>query len=177
MKPQTLKAMHAEWRKLSAGLACEPAEGETQKQAERSVRLDWTNVKLKKPQGFFTSWNQLTEGQARRLIKLMREESGDGARYRAMRIAELACELWGGRQWDDFLCTCLGERFHVGDPRELSPDQAHIIMEELQSRIARRDGLTIEDVRKRFSKKVSGARCQVPGSTNKITPESPDVAV
>jgi len=88
MKPETLRALHAEWRKLSPNLAIEPMEGETPAQAERRVRLAWTNSALvTRPDArrlwaagrhsslvtsLITSWNELTQGQARFLLKKMR---------------------------------------------------------------------------------------------------------
>ena len=148
-----LRPLYAEWHKLSPGIA--GPEGLD----ERELRIYWTNSRLGQKHGrSVLSWKDLTPGQARFLLKRMREESGDAARYRAMKIAQMACELWGGQEWDDCLRGRLGQRYHLRDPRDLLPDQAHELIEELLSRIARRDGVEIEDVRKRFTAKKAVSR-------------------
>jgi len=162
-----LKALHAEWRKLSPNLSIEPERGETPAQAERRVRLIWTNERLGRGAGRpalrraqqaapLQSWNDLSQSEARRLLKIMREESGDGAAYRGQLIARLAVELWGGSSgstggWDAFLRERLRERFRLSTLDSLTPAQAHELIEELLSRIARRDGVEIEDVRRRIT--------------------------
>lgn len=45
----------------------------------------------------------------------------------------------------------LNARFMVSRPEDLSPKDAHAEIEELMSRIARRDGLDIEVVRAKFA--------------------------
>jgi hypothetical protein len=144
MKPETLRGLHAEWRKLSPSLGSELPE--------REARLAWTNEKLQWAPGkgpVITSWSGLTEGQARRLLKIMREESGDGPEYRATLIATLACEFFGA-EWDRYLREDLIKRFHTSYPQSLTPAEAHAEIEELVSRIARRVGVEIEEVRARF---------------------------
>jgi len=150
MKPELLKALHAEWRKLSPNLALEPLEGETPKAAERRVRLAWTKEKLKGRKSKVESWNELTQNEARFLLKKMREESGDGPAYRATLIARLAVELFGS-DWDAILRARLIQRFRVPSPESLAPNEAHAEIEELVSRIARRDGVEIEEVRARLA--------------------------
>ena len=86
-------------------------------------------------------------------------------------IARLAVELFGS-DWDAILRKRLQERFgsrklEVGNREgphfplptshsrlySLSPAEAHAEIEELMSRIARRDGVEIEEVRKRVKSK------------------------
>jgi len=162
-----LKALHAEWRKLSPNLAIEPLEGETPKDAERRVRLEWTNARIKRgsrsrseregiasrgkpptPESRIAnrdsegkptpivSWSDLSQGEAKRLLKLMREESGDGPAYRAQFIARLAVDLWGS-DWDSFLGERLRDRFHVNRAQDLTPREARAMIEELKSRAER----------------------------------------
>lgn len=153
--PRLLKALHAEWRKLSPGLAIEPS-GDRAIDPEREARLIWTNQALggrRKAKIEVRSWKELTQGQARYLLRRMREESGDGPAYRAQLIARLAVELFGPG-WAQFLLARLFERFRTPKPESLTPAEAHAEIEELASRIARRDGVGIEEVRARFTKHV-----------------------
>jgi hypothetical protein len=147
IEPRTRSGLHAEFNRF-----CEehPApEG----LIKREWRLYWTNGRLAaRRQRSVESWNDLSQGQAKYLLKALAEKNGSRARYRAMKIAEMACDLWGGQAWDDSLRARLGERFHLQDPRDLSAGQAYELMEELISRIARRDGVGIEEVRRRFKK-------------------------
>jgi hypothetical protein len=164
MKPELLRALHAEWRKLSPNLTIEPLDGETPAQAERRVRLAWTNQhlhpkRLDRGRADIASWNELSQNEARFLLKKMREESGDGPAYRATLIARLAVELFG-LGWDCILAQRLSQRFRVFRPQLLEPHQAHEMIEELLSRIARRDEVEIEEVRARFMRKKSEARSQ-----------------
>jgi len=64
-------------------------------------------------------------------------------------IARLAVELFGS-DWDAILRERLRQRFRVASPESLAPNEAHAEIEELVSRIARRDGVEIEEVRKKF---------------------------
>ena len=111
------------------------------------------------------SWNQLSQNEARFLLKIMREESGDGPAYRATLIARLAVELFGP-DWDAVLRERLMQRFRVASPESLAPNEAHAEIEELLSRIARRDGLDIETVRRRFfGKPVAAASSPSPSES------------
>lgn len=162
LRPETLKALHAEWHKFSANLSSDLPE--------RELRLQWANERLhaRARQGHWKtvagrrvfieesaalrsigSWSQLTEGEARHLLSLMREESGDGPAYRALLIGRLAQELWGST-WDMHLADRLNARFHVHQAADLSPRDAHASIEELVRRIADRDGCGMEDVRARL---------------------------
>jgi hypothetical protein len=91
----------------------------------------------------------LTYGEANRLLRALKEASGSNAAYRAQLIARLAVELFGS-DWDAILRERLFQRFQVASPESLAPNQAHAEIEELVSRIARRDGVEIEQVRARF---------------------------
>lgn len=93
IKLQTLKALHAEWRKMSPNLDSELPE--------RDLRMQWTTdrLRLAAPCG---SWNNLSEGQARRLLRLMRLESGSAQAYLTLLVAEAAAELWVGLNWSEF---------------------------------------------------------------------------
>ncbi|HEV2424293.1 MAG TPA: hypothetical protein VGZ29_05645 [Terriglobia bacterium] len=151
LRAATLKALHAEWRKFSPSV--------TSELPEREARIEWTNralnQRLKKAdrarmERTVASWNDLQEGEARYLLRRMRGESGDAAAWRANLIARLAVELWGS-QWDEFLHQRLGDRFRVGRAEDLSPRDGRATVEELVSRIARRDGIEIEAVRAKYS--------------------------
>jgi hypothetical protein len=129
----TLRALHAEWCKLSASL---PSEED-----ERTVRINWTNAALverrtKKLQPV-ASWSELTHGQAKYLLAKMREQSGDGPAYRARLLGEMAAELWGS-DWDQWLATRLKQRFGVVRATDLSVQDARAMREELRSRIGRK---------------------------------------
>jgi len=158
-----LRALHAEWRKMSPNLAIEPMEGEAPAQAERRVRIEWSRrvlhaKRLDSGLRDIESWNDLKPGEAKRLLKVMREESGDGPAYRGMLIARLAVELFGS-DWNEVLRERLLQRFRAPSPQHLTPSEAHAEIEELLSRIARRDGSEIEEVRARFArKKAEGGR-------------------
>jgi len=184
LTPNALRALHAEWHKLAPQVAI---AGLT----ERECRMYWTNEKLgvrSQESGSrkglnpksrilnpISSWNDLTDGQAKFLLKQMREQSGDGPQYRAVLIAKLACEFWGPRDWDMALRQDLARRFKTPYPQSLTPAEAHAAIEELTSRIARRDGVEIEVVRGKFSgkkvsgNKVSGVGCQVSGNGAEAT--------
>lgn len=153
--------MFAEWAKLSPNLDFEPMEGESAKDAEKRLRMAWTNAALRtkadpspagrdQDDGGLTSWSQLGEAEGRYLLKRMREESGDGPAYRAMLIARMAQDLFGAA-WDRLLQDRLRARFMKFKADDLTPAEAHAEMEELLSRIARRDGIEIEEARSRFS--------------------------
>jgi len=162
MKPELLKALHAEWRKLSPNLSIEPVGGETAAQAERRVRIDWSrrvlhDRRLDKGIRDIESWNDLKPGEAKRLLKVMGEESGSNAAYRATLIARLAVELFGA-DWDAVLAERLCQRFRTPNPQSLSPSEAHAEIEELLSRVARRDGIGMEEVRARFGRKKAEVR-------------------
>jgi hypothetical protein len=79
----------------------------------------------------------------------MKERSGSNAAYRATLIGRLAVELFGA-DWDAILRERLIQRFRVPRPESLAPNEAHAEIEELMSRLARRDGVGIEEVRGRF---------------------------
>jgi hypothetical protein len=135
--------LHAEWRKLSPTLNYEGRSGESEVETgdglEREARLWWTNLQLQRRgrQGApIRSWNDLTAHEARRLLKMMREESGSGPAYRGQLIARLAVELWGS-DWDSILRERLQQRFGVNRLDELTPRQARAMIEELKSRLAR----------------------------------------
>ncbi len=133
MNSELLKALYAEWRKLSPSIEI---EGD-----ERTVRLAWTNQTLQgrgngrkfKP---IETWKDLAAGQARYLVRRMREASGSGPSYRANLIARLAAELWGA-DWDRFLATRLQDRFGVVRAQDLEPRDARAMIEELKSRVER----------------------------------------
>jgi hypothetical protein len=134
---RTLRALHAEWRKLSPNLEIEPLEGETPKDAERRVRIEWSNRQIVRSRDRqIESWSQLTTGQAKFLLKRMKEESGSGPAFRAQFIAELAIRLWGS-DWDAFLGERLRERFRVSRAQDLAPRDARAMIEEFKSRIER----------------------------------------
>jgi len=157
IKAKTRAALMATWAKLSPNFDDEPLAGESPKDAERRLRIAWANSnlhlkRLDSGRPDITSFNELSEGEARHLLRIMREESGDGPSYRAMLIGRLAVELFGS-DWDAILRERLLQRFRVPSPESLAPNQAHAEIEELVSRIARRDGVNIEEVRKRVKGK------------------------
>jgi hypothetical protein len=156
LSAQLLRALHAEWRKLSPNLSIEPAEGEMPAQAERRVRLQWSNQQFKGRKQEIESWNELTANQAKFLLKKMRAASGNTPLNDY--VPEAAIELWAG-DWDQFLAVRLGERFGVHRISELEPHQKAAMFEEICSRIARNDARTIEEV-----KRAIMAKCRRGGS-------------
>jgi hypothetical protein len=147
-----LKALHAEWRKMSPNVEFR-VEGRELKpgEEERLARLAWTNSALvTRHSSLVTSWSQLTQGQAKYLLKKMREESGSNAGWRALKLAEIAAELFGP-DWNQVLAERLSQRFRVSRPQDLTPREFWAEVEELLSRIARRDGVGIEIMRARFA--------------------------
>jgi hypothetical protein len=137
-KAKMLRALHAEWRKVSAGLASELPE--------REARLGWTNAHLRRARGPVESWSELTAGEAKYLLRQMREESGDAPAYRAALIATLAARLFGAN-WDEMLAARLRQRFQTVRAQDLSPSQARAEIEELISRIARAEGVPAGRIR------------------------------
>ncbi len=75
-----------------------------------------------------------------------------GPAYRAQLIARLAMELFGA-DWYRIILDRVIERFRIGRLEELSPAQAHAEIEELVSRLARRDGIEIEEARARYARR------------------------
>jgi len=140
-----MRALFAEWRKVSPGLGwdCD----------EREARLRYANETLRNRRQI-TSWSQLTRGEQKALLRKMREDSGSVAEYRAILIGRLAAGLFGAA-WERLLVERLKMRFQIGDLRSLTPSQAHAEIEELMSRIARRDGVEISVVRERFASRKS----------------------
>jgi hypothetical protein len=139
---------------LSPQLTIEPYENEPPLDAERRVRLEWTNRRLRERhlnQGLAEvySWNELKEAEALCLLRAVREESGDGPAYRAQLFARIAAELWN-TDCQSFLAERLRDRFQTSDPEMLAPCEAHEFIEELLSRLARKEGIDIEAVRSRF---------------------------
>jgi hypothetical protein len=58
-----------------------------------------------------------------------------------------------GHDWNDIVRERLGERFQLSTLNSLTAAQAHSMIEELLSRLARREGIEIEEVRKRLKGK------------------------
>ena len=135
------RALRAEWAKFSPELLWECSEDD--------ARHRWSSEILHRP---VTTWATLTYGEANRLLHALKEASGSNASYRAQMIARLAVELFGS-DWDAILRERLLQRFRVPSPESLAPNEAHAEIEELVSRIARRDGVEIEEVRKRVKGK------------------------
>ena len=138
-----LGGLFAEFAKLwpSLGYECSQREG----------RIKWANENLKGRKTPIATWNDLKPGEIKALIRVAREASGDGPAYRATLIAQLACDFWGSN-WIDYLRADLAKRFPLTpNPQSLTPSQARAEIESLTSQIARRDGVGVEDVRKRFS--------------------------
>jgi len=131
------RALRAEWAKFSPELGWECSEDE--------ARHRWSSEVLHRP---VTTWATLTYGEANRLLHALKEASGSNAAWRALKLGELAAELFGG-QWHAILRERLMQRFRVLSPESLAPNEAHAEIEELISRIARRDGVEIEEVRAR----------------------------
>lgn len=123
------------WKEISPNFEFEPDESEAQ--PERAARLRYANDKL----GFHvTSWNGLSRSAAGKLIAAMRADLGRRnlpSRAQKMILA-LAVELWP-EHWDAALRDRIGVRFRVGKVEDLTPSDAHALIDELLSRIARRD--------------------------------------
>ena len=124
---QLLRALHAEWRKLSPNLD------------ERDLRLHWTNEQFGfGAKGvFITSWSQLTQGQAKFLLKKLRAALGISPLNDY--IARAAVRLFGS-DWNMALAERIGQRFHRGpEIQALEFWQKKALFEELVGRIARAD--------------------------------------
>lgn len=131
-------ALFAEWSKFSPTLEWDCTEREARIRFANETLFPQLSARLAP----ITSWSDLTSGQAKRLLHEMKERSGSNAAYRAQLIARLAVELWGGASgstggWDAFLRERLRERFRLSTLDSLTPAQAHELIEELLSRIAR----------------------------------------
>jgi hypothetical protein len=133
------RALRAEWAKFSPELVWECSEDD--------ARHRWSTEVLHRP---VTTWATLTYGEANRLLRALKEASGSNAAWRALKLGELAAELFGG-QWHAILRERLIQRFRVPSPESLVPRQFWSEAEELMSRIARRDGVEIEEVRARLA--------------------------
>jgi hypothetical protein len=172
MTKSKLAGLFAEFKKLSPSLAYEGTE--------REARLAWANEVLGRvvaPVGVYPdkgrdrqdgdqrsplqnpllqSWSELKVGEIRFLIKKAREQSGDGAAYRTTLLARIAADLWGA-EWDAQLTARLVQRWRVARPDALTAAQAHAEIEELLSRLARRDAIDIEAARAKFRRGVAVA--------------------
>jgi hypothetical protein len=149
------RALRAEWAKFSPELGWECSEDE--------ARHRWSTEVLHRP---VTTWATLTYGEANRLLRALKEASGSNAAWRALKLGELAAELFGG-QWHAILRERLMQRFRVPSPESLAPNEAHAEIKELLSRMARRDRVDVEMVRVRFfGKKAEGSPVPT-GSTSR----------
>jgi hypothetical protein len=157
-----LAGLFAEWRKFSPGLA--GPEGLD----ERGLRLWWANEQLKNRKSRVESWKELTAGELRKLTRIIQEETGGIAAYRTSLIERIAQELWSPARAESELVSRAWERFQSTNWRQLSPEQAHELIEELLSRLARKqladEGREvrwevvenrIEELRERFSSRKS----------------------
>jgi len=135
-------ALFAEWAKFSPTLDWECSE--------REARIRFANEVLFR-RAPIKSWSDLTQGEAKRLLREMKERSGSNAAYRAQIIARLAARLWGSGLgtpvWEEPLRERLRQRFRLSTLDSLTPSQAHEMIEELLSRIAREEGREIEELR------------------------------
>lgn len=136
----TRRALFAEWRKVAPELDYPSVE------TDDEARHIFTKGVLGAAQD---SWKRLTENQGKRLLKAMRERSGSAPNYRNLLIVKLAQDLFGPA-WDRLLVERLSVRFKIRDLRELRPRDARAEIEELLSRISRRDGVSVDVVRNRF---------------------------
>ncbi len=137
-----LRALHAEWRKVSPGVSLDSSSaGESD--PERAARLAFCSGLLKTP---VESFKSLSFSQGRRLLFGLREISGAGPEYRTRLICIAASDLFGA-DWHEELQGRISSRFTISAIADLTPAQGHELIEELISRIARRDGTNIEAVR------------------------------
>jgi hypothetical protein len=154
--PKTLRALWGEWRKVSQDLVQEDTL------TEDELRHQWTNSHL--PGLKSSSWKLLSERQAKQLLRAMREATGSGPAYRAALIERIATALWGANTWASELQTRVWGKHEISDLLDLTQAQAHALMEELLSRLARKDVVMagdepgpeilahkIEELRKQFS--------------------------
>jgi hypothetical protein len=154
-RQRALRGCFAEWRNFSPQLDWECTD--------REARLRFANeVLATRHSSLVTSWGELTTGQAKRLQREMKERSGSNAAYRASLIARLAVELFG-HDWNNIVRERLGERFQLSTLNSLTAAQAHSMIEELLSRLARREGIEIEEVRARFARRKAESRRQKAG--------------
>ena len=176
--------LFAEWRGYSAGLAGpeELTDDELRiwwaneqlrklyaKQGGRWARIDGKNVFIKCDDKMISSWKDLNEYELRHLPKVIREETGEAAAYRADLIERIARELAEpGDATGQIRCQT---RFGVSDLRKLAPADAHALIEELLSRLARKElamagrevrweavEARIEELRARFQKQKAETR-------------------
>jgi len=157
-------ALMATWAKVSPNFDFEPPAGTSAKDAERMARLIYASRALKFE---VKTFNQLGYGQGKFLLRRMQEDSGDGPAYRAVLIGRIATELFGSN-WNHILMERVQQRFgihhssfpgplppsgtgagivHRSPLESLTPDQAHSLIEELLSRLARERGEEIETTR------------------------------
>lgn len=146
-------ALFAEWSKFSPTLAWDCTE--------REARLRFANEVLfprhPTPDTWpLKSWNDLTSGQAKRLLREMKERSGSNAAWRALKLAEVAAELFGP-DWNAIVQERLWQRFRAPSPQHLAPREFWAEVEELLSRLARQRGEEIETIRARLFGKKKGA--------------------
>jgi hypothetical protein len=164
---KTRAALFAEWKRFSANIVG-PEELDDRglrlwwtnqqlntfyaKHGGRFVTIDRRRVFIPCDRIVVNSWSSLRAFEVHYLLWIMREESGDGPAYRAELIERIARDLWGPDAWRPFLIDRLMDRFGiVGALREapsravlepplqdLAPDQAHALIEELLSRLARK---------------------------------------
>jgi len=140
MSLTTQRALYAEWGEFSRNNA--GPEGLT----ERDWRLYWTNGRLAaRGQRSVESWTDLSERNARYLLKVLREETGEGPAYRAELICRMARAVWSDEVCLSAVTMRSFDRFGVTDLRDLSPADAHALMEELLSRIARKEIAMADD--------------------------------
>lgn len=153
-----INGLFAEWPRVSAELCCEPLEGETPKDCEKRLRIEWTNEQLRefyaKKGGRFTringktvfikcdmvmvaSWKDLHEQEIRFLQKRMWEQTGNAAAWRSNKIHELARALCGD-QAETYVRTRLMDRFQV-TLDGMTPAHFRALREEIQSQIARKE--------------------------------------
>jgi hypothetical protein len=153
-----INGLFAEWPKVSAGIDAEPLEGETSRDCEKRLRLQWTNEQLRefyaKKGGRFTringktvfikcdnamveSWNELHEQEIRFLQKRMWEATGGAAEWRIKKLRELAAALCGDKA-ETYIRTRLIDRFQVALDG-MTPKHFQALREEIQSQIARRE--------------------------------------
>ncbi len=176
-----LRGLHAEWHRFAPGLAG-PEDLD-----ERGMRLWWANQELAKfykaRGGRFVringrnvfmsidahpilSWKDLRPYEAKHLLQVLREETGEAAAYRIGLMHWLTMELAGDPWYPNLRADA---RFGSNDLRKLSPRQHKALIEELFSQLARKEiaqagdevnGYAVKrkmnELRKRFSKAEIG---------------------
>jgi hypothetical protein len=156
--PKTLGGLWAEWKEISASL--------TSEEPEREVRMHYTNCCLSNRRRPVSSWKELSEREARDLLSIFREKTGDAAKYRIDLMQRISLALCGDLYYPSIRALA---RFQDSNLENLTRAQHRALIEELFSQLARKEIVAagdevcaetvehkVEELRKRFSPQRHG---------------------